>query len=661
LLGSFTFNSDGAAGSNQTFTLTGLTEGLSYDFRLYIRKWDNSTGRQQLVTLTAGSQDADTVTIIEDHPEEPPVNLASREDAYYMSYLYTADAEGTLSVRFDIEASPGLGNPGSFHMYGLSNQVAPGFAVTANPLEFSSSVTQGSLVSTLAGFNVGVAEATTFELVAGDGDDDNSLFQISGDELQAGAYDFSADTNGTQYLVRIKGTGGVSAEEGENAFVLTLSADSDMDSLPDAWEIATAGDLDTLSGLGDANADGDTLTDLEEYNISLTTYPNIDPTKDDTDGDNLEDGGEIEGVGDRPPTDPTLADTDGDTLNDDVETNTGTFLSASDTGSDPTNPDTDDDSFDDGTEVAVGSDPNDPASTPPLPPGFALSGPITDIESSGISSENTYSHAISGGSAQTVNGVSFELLSPGATPANFIWDPAPANKAQVVNNPGDWVSEITDLDLNALFQSFTYSASGANPGSGQTYTLSGLTPGETYDVRLYIRLWDTEGSGRPLDITFTNGAQTASPTPDGGAPEDRPGDVIGTGNQQDAYYLSYTYTAETTELSIRCEVPSTAPGNSGSFHLYALTNQVASAPAELAITEVTYDPQGDPPSVTLTFVSKPGANYSVDFSTGLTEAGQPDGWSEINDSVESQGTETVFVDSQAAGIAPTILYRVRQN
>jgi hypothetical protein len=51
-------------------------------------------------------------------------------------------------------------------------------------------------------------------------------------------------------------------------------------------------------------------------------------------------------------------DDDNDGLDDVVETNTGVFVSAFDTGSDPLNPDTDSDGLDDGAEVAAGTDPN---------------------------------------------------------------------------------------------------------------------------------------------------------------------------------------------------------------------------------------------------------------------------------------------------------------
>jgi hypothetical protein len=57
-------------------------------------------------------------------------------------------------------------------------------------------------------------------------------------------------------------------------------------------------------------------------------------------------------------------DDDNDGLLDSVETDTGTYVSPSDTGSDPLSADSDGDGFDDGAEVAFGSDPNSASSVP---------------------------------------------------------------------------------------------------------------------------------------------------------------------------------------------------------------------------------------------------------------------------------------------------------
>ena len=66
-------------------------------------------------------------------------------------------------------------------------------------------------------------------------------------------------------------------------------------------------------------------------------------------------------------TDPTNADTDGDGLLDGVETRTGTFVDANDTGTDPTLPDSDGDGSGDRFEIEQNFDPNDATSGPPAP------------------------------------------------------------------------------------------------------------------------------------------------------------------------------------------------------------------------------------------------------------------------------------------------------
>ena len=61
-------------------------------------------------------------------------------------------------------------------------------------------------------------------------------------------------------------------------------------------------------------------------------------------------------------------DRDDDSLTDGVETGTGIFVNASDTGTSAWMADTDGDGFNDDVEVAAGSDPNDPLSTPLIQP-----------------------------------------------------------------------------------------------------------------------------------------------------------------------------------------------------------------------------------------------------------------------------------------------------
>ena len=94
------------------------------------------------------------------------------------------------------------------------------------------------------------------------------------------------------------------------------------------------------------------LTAGRAYSIVVTAYDRAGEYSGDA-----EDGGRLTtsytpstGTGGTPGCTPT-ADADGDRLPDAVETGTGTYLSATDTGSSPNDPDTDDDGIDDGDEV----------------------------------------------------------------------------------------------------------------------------------------------------------------------------------------------------------------------------------------------------------------------------------------------------------------------
>ena len=144
---------------------------------------------------------------------------------------------------------------------------------------------------------------------------------------------------------------------------LAGTSDSDDDNLPDRWEIAN--DLDPEVNDAAEDPDGDGLTNLDELRRGS------DPHKGDTDGDGLNDLVET-GTGvfvsaDDTGSSPTNADTDQDGLADAVETGTGQFVDSADTGTDPNEAnsgDTDNDGFLDTTEISLGSDLFDPQSIP---------------------------------------------------------------------------------------------------------------------------------------------------------------------------------------------------------------------------------------------------------------------------------------------------------
>ena len=110
-------------------------------------------------------------------------------------------------------------------------------------------------------------------------------------------------------------------------------------------------------------------------------------------GDGLSQGSSLQTINVEP---APSNDVDSDGLLNEVETNTGVFLSAQETGTDPNNPDTDGDGWLDGDEVSLGTSPVDNTDAPP----FKLNASITMLEGGKIdqftlsfpaSSNSTYS------------------------------------------------------------------------------------------------------------------------------------------------------------------------------------------------------------------------------------------------------------------------------
>ncbi|MGC6458619.1 MAG: thrombospondin type 3 repeat-containing protein [Akkermansiaceae bacterium] len=502
-----------------------------------------------------------------------------------------------------------------------------GYRISLGNDSFISASLQGAAVGTLSATNEGTSDPSTFTLVAGEGDTDNDKFQINGDQLEIGNFDFTGanSIDGQEFSIRVRGSGTGTTEQ---AFTLTLTKDDDGDNLPDDWELRWANDLTVLSGSsGTENADSDTLTDLQEFELSqgtsslvVGTYPDIDPTSGDGDSDGLDDDEEILPSPPRLVTDPGNPDTDDDGLDDFIESNSGTFVDGSDTGSSPLNCDTDGDGARDGHEVSNNSDPLNGLEIPaPASTQVTVQQITTDLDSE-ISLDKTYTHAISGGEAGTVNGVFFEALEPTITPVNFNWDTFGNIKSEINANSAQWAPDTAAIpQLFTLLNSFTYSGNGAGPGSRQQFTLSNLTPGQNYDLRFYLRPWTLTDSGRPIDLIFTNGDQVIQPY--FAFPEDRLGSVLGIPDQQQTILLNFNYTAEGTDLVIDANVPDCAVNPSGSFHMYALTNEVStSVESPLMITNTAITTSGQ---FVIAFRGKPETSYQVTKSSTLDGAFSP--------------------------------------
>jgi len=207
------------------------------------------------------------------------------------------------------------------------------------------------------------------------------------DEVTRGTNPISADTDGdgladgvelnqTQTNPLLEDTDGDSLSDNEE--------DSDSDGLTNSEEVTRG----TNPIVADTDADGmNDSTDVFPVDPAETIDTDRDGTGDNADADDDDDGlsdiDEINIYG----TNPKLSDTDGDGLNDSVESNTGTYVSALNTGTDPNKSDTDADEVPDGLEVKEDTNPNNSAEFMGFSKGiqayYALDGNANDLTGGG--------------------------------------------------------------------------------------------------------------------------------------------------------------------------------------------------------------------------------------------------------------------------------------
>ena len=215
---------------------------------------------------------------------------------------------------------------------------------------------------------------------------------------------------------------------------------------------------------------------------------------------------------------------------------------------------------------------------------------ITGDSDSGLSTANTYTHAINpaGGSA-IVNSIPFTgagtntltsltsktYTQPGTgtiTINNSIGSSNFGNTA-ISNNLSGWTG-VSAGGMRNVFGNFNYW--GTAPAPVRTVVLTGLTPDTWYDLRLYEKQWDTS-TGRTFSVAYDvgNNASTeyTSPTIDQNNPQSTSAlSTLGIG-QQNAWAQSYVYKTGAGETSITMAITN---GGLGSYHFYGLSNQVVS-------------------------------------------------------------------------------------
>lgn len=144
--------------------------------------------------------------------------------------------------------------------------------------------------------------------------------------------------------------------------------DRDADGMPDSYEVLYGLNPDVNDA--DLDLDNDGLSNLGEF--TLGTVPNDDDTDDDNYLDGVETNTGIWVSESDTGTNPFLPDTDGDELLDGVENPDLEFVDASQTGTDPNIVDSDGDTYSDGGELAFGSDPTNASSLGAVIPEIVL-------------------------------------------------------------------------------------------------------------------------------------------------------------------------------------------------------------------------------------------------------------------------------------------------
>ncbi len=168
----------------------------------------------------------------------------------------------------------------------------------------------------------------------------------------------------------------------------------------------------------------------------------------------------------------------------------------------------------------------------------------------------TVALAFAQGANLSINGVTFTNTGTATNGSNWSVTNWPNNN--VSGNFATGFNPAAGQQTNALLNHFYYGAGGT--GYTQTLTISGLTPGESYDARIYYRSYGTPAPNQRV-VTWTLDGGTGSPTTLSSVNED----ANATGN-----YLDFTYVAGAAGTLNMSAVDAGA----GSWHLYGFSNQL---------------------------------------------------------------------------------------
>ena len=472
--------------------------------------------------------------------------------------------------------------------------------------------------------------------------------------------EFGSEQDNSRIALFIKTGNGTDLEDSSVSFtylrlaILSGVDDSDGDGMFDEYETDNGLNPNDASDR-DTDLDGDGLTNFEESERGLRA------NKEDTDDDGLKDGAESNtgswvsatDTG----TDPLNPDTDGDGLADGVESNTGTYVDMANTGSNPLKEDTDDDQVDDGKEVTAGTDPNDPQSIPDDGLGSAswpLSLDIPDEDVATVEVDPASNHLVI-----TTTGNTDMWTQRNRSP--FAWAPNPnlpegetwAVETQVVyNGEENGAQRVAGLvfypDEDGLGGSndgvdFSFGLNDWNDRGVEVQGLGGSEVGDTGE-RFINALDDVDNpSAAFLRAEITEG-----------------------GNSDE--YILYYKLEENDEWT---ELAKFQSDQDNSRVALMFKNGSATAEEDRSVTFTYFllddgtlpgfrfeilniETAFEENSVTITWSSRPGESYLIEASADLSE------WTELDDGVESDGDTTSFTENPIPANSAVRYYRVHR-
>ena len=549
-------------------------------------------------------------------------------------------------IKFDIDTNHG----GDNNFYGLSEVQFDGIlgGLGLSQSNFSTAATQGDLVGTLSTPGGDPGDIFTYTFTDGVGGDDNDKFQIAGDELQIGTHDFSTAGDGEMFSVRVLSTGAPSGATVEADFALTaiapdlsdptilsLSPVDDAINAKPADNLVVTFDEPVVPGTGNITINN--LSDLTQTVIAINapevTIADAVVTINPTDDLLLDKNYSVQ-------IDATaIDDLSGNSFAGIADDSTWNFTV-------PASP----------PITLVGYWPFD-ADTDPQPDqsgagnDAAVAGAtwVNDAErSSGVmefDGNNAYLEAADSPSlsltgdltiAAWVNvtdfagfrGIVGKTAGPGGNlPASY--------DLYLVQNVGQ-ARLFTGAPEGNAFGEVTATTA---PALGEWHHIAVTRIGD--DVTFYYDgVVDGQGvTAHPMldsDATLRIGSRTDLVTNFLGRMDDVAIFDGGLSGEQVMAIMDGNFSDF---------------GGSGGFD-FKIT---AVSKGETLVDDVLV------PSVTLTFNSRPGRNYKIEFSTSLKETETPGGWIELDDAFTSQGETTTYIDTLAAGTGTRIFYRVSEN